>query len=151
METYKNLLVVFAFVKMAISYFSEIPIGGIITRPSNACLLSDRNATIVFNCTTASEYLPWWTIDNDIYGNYTITNFACESSGYFSHIFMTESLGPGSCSLIFNSSDYYSRLSPASSFVCTDSTFSLARAIILPVSECPLLFVVPEVTEIIYL
>src|SRR6218665_891442 len=113
---------------VSLSCLSDIVIGGFTTRPSNAFPRSDKNEPIIFNCTTKSKYLPWWTVNDKLVGNYTITNSACEA--IYSSWFKTESLGPGSCNLIL-----ILRPNDVCHFVCTDSTLSTARAILVPISE----------------
>lgn len=117
-------------------YFSDIFIGGIITRPSNAFPRTDKNATIIFNCTTRSKYSPWWTFSQKM-TNRTITNSSC---GVITPVVPTsfantEKLGPGSCNLIVTilANRYYSS---AVIFVCTDATLSSARAILQHIRKC---------------
>lgn len=122
---------------MSISYFSDSVIGGFTTKPSNAFPRSDKNDPVNFNCTTTSEHLPWWTINNKWSRNYTITNSTCEvikSTPYYSSWFLAETLGPGSCNLIVvaPANDLYLL---AGSLVCTDSTLLSARAVLAPISK----------------
>src|SRR6218665_1976746 len=107
--------------------------GGLTTKPSNALLRSDKDNRVIFNCTTASKYLPWWTYSR---GHYTITNSTCGliSTDVDISSFKTESLGPGSCNLIVIALAN-TFLPLAGSFVCTDSTLSSARAILIQISK----------------
>ena len=118
-------------------YLSETVIGGFTTKPSNAFPRSDKNDPIVFNCSTKSQYIPWWAINDKSSRNYTITNSTCEviTSALYSSWFMTETLGPGSCNLIVVAPADKRHLL-AGTVVCTDSTLASARAILAPISKC---------------
>src|SRR6218665_3029863 len=112
-------------------------VGGITTKPSNAFPRSDKDTPLIFNCSTTSKFLPWWTFNNGLFGTVTTTNSTCGviTSLRFSFWLKTETLGPGSCNLIaVGPAHILNRF--AGSLVCTDSTLSSARALILPVSEC---------------
>lgn len=114
--------------------FADNVIGGIITKPSNAFRRSYNDDPVIFNCTTASKYLPWWKFSDETSHSDTVTNSACGiiiSSRYGSW-FMTESVGPGSCNLIMVPSGDYPLVG---SLVCTDSTLSSATAIVVQTSK----------------
>src|SRR6218665_2572991 len=109
---------------------------GLLTKPTNAFPRSGKNDSAIFNCTTATKYLPQWTINSIAYGNFTITNYTCGvvASAPFRSWLKTERLGPGSCNLIVVApTDSIYHL--AGSFFCTDSTLSTARALLAPISK----------------
>jgi hypothetical protein len=128
---------IFSYGGFSLSYnmTSDNVTGGITSKPSNAFLYleDDRPSSIAFNCTTRSNYLPWWTFIDTNSGKYTITNSSCGTitSASYSSRFLTESLGPGSCNVILVASAAYPYYL-AGNLVCTDSTLSSATAIIQP-------------------
>lgn len=115
--------------------FADNVIGGITMKPSNAFPRSDKDDPVIFNCTTASKYFPWWKFSDENSDSYTVTNSTCgiTTSSRYGSWFMTESVGPGSCNLIMVPSGNYYPL--VGSLVCTDSTLSSATAIVVQTSK----------------
>ena len=126
----------YQFRPLGLLMFSDVVIGGITMRPSNAFPRSDRDDPIIFNCTTTSTLFPWWTFNNEIFGNVTVTNSTCGviTSLRYNFWLKSETFGPGSCNLISILPAHILN-SFAGSLVCTDSTLSSARAIVIPISE----------------